>query len=396
MPAVLRLSRLSRAAAASSRRLASSWLKPFEIPAKLGPVRLRPDPVPLHAGIVIASSDEAISRAQSLHPQAELIAAGSARREYEVLLATCNGERFLAEQIASILEQTVLPQRLLIADDNSSDRTGDLIREWQQQSPVPMEVLPAAVADRLGSSRNFERLLQASQAPYVMLADQDDIWDRDKAERLLHQIARLEHRWGTHKPLLVHGDLRLIDAEGHRFAASFHRCQGLNPERCSTLEIGLQNVVTGCASLLNRACVRQALPFPDQVVLHDWWLALVAAETGAIAYLPEACVSYRQHGSNVVGAVGWRRQLMGRLRQVGTSANRQVSAQQLISPGLLQLSACLDRFGSANRLSRLEGLWSSRPWIRLQTAWRLGLRKHGLWRTLGFYAALWIAQPWKH
>ena len=349
--------------------------------------------MPVHAGRLIASSAEAISGAQSLHSQAERSAAGFASRDYEVLLATCNGERFLDEQIASILEQTVLPQRLLIADDGSTDRTCDLITAWQAESLVAIEVLPSAETRRLGSSRNFERLLQASQAAYVMLADQDDLWDPDKAERLLHQIARLERRWGRQKPLLVHADLRLIDADGSCMVDSFHRRQGLYPERSSTLEIGLQNVVTGCASLLNRACVQQSLPFPDQVVLHDWWLALVAAEGGAIAYVPQACVSYRQHGSNVVGATGWRRQLIRRLRQVGSVANRQALARQLISPGLLQLHACLQRFSSVVMLSRLRGIWSYRPWIRVQTARRLGLRKHGLWRTLGFYVALWIAQP---
>ena len=127
----------------------------IEGPAKLGPNRLFSDSVPLEPEPLTALSELAVSGVEALHLQAELSAAGTARRDYEVLLATFNGERFLAEQIPSILEQTVLPQRLLIADDGSTDRTCDLISAWQAQSSVPIEVLPAATADRLGSSRNF-------------------------------------------------------------------------------------------------------------------------------------------------------------------------------------------------------------------------------------------------
>lgn len=311
---------------------------------------------------------------------------------YEVVMATCNGERFLDEQIASILQQTVPPQRVLVADDASSDRTIQQLRSWQKRSRILIECLPSSGSNRLGSCRNFERLLQASEAPYVMLSDQDDCWDSDKAERLLKRMLSLENSFGIDQPLLVHADLRLIDPQGQPLASSFHRCQGLYPQRNALLDLGLQNVVTGCASLVNRACLRQALPFPADVVLHDWWLALVASRAGHIAYLPEPCVSYRQHGSNLVGAAGWPAQARLRMRQALTT-NPAAFVDRLISPGLLQIRACLHRFGPERLALSFELLWSRSVWVRLRTALRLGLRKHGPWRTAGFYVALLMWQP---
>ena len=220
-------------------------------------------------------------------------------------MATCDGERFLDQQITSIVRQTILPQRLLIADDCSLDQSLSCLRNWQHKSVVPIEFVKTEESKRLGSCRNFERLLIESDAPYVMLSDQDDVWDLDKAERLLRQMELLEQRLGPDRPLLVHADQRLIDAEGLPIHESFHRCQGLEPERDGLFEIGLQNVVTGCASLVNRAAVEQSLPFPADVVLHDWWLALVVAQAGGLTYLPQQCSSYRQHQANVVGARGF-------------------------------------------------------------------------------------------
>jgi glycosyltransferase involved in cell wall biosynthesis len=314
---------------------------------------------------------------------------------YEVVMATFNGARFLDRQIASILDQTIPPERIVVADDGSTDHTLNRLRFWQQKSPVPIKIFLQEKSGQLGSCRNFERLLQASEADYVMLSDQDDLWDRDKAERLLRRMDVLQRHLGSDRPLLVHGDLRLIDDRDRCFSASFHRVQGLYPLRLNVLEIGMQNVVTGCASLLNRACVFQALPFPEEVVLHDWWLALVASQADGLAYEPGPCVSYRQHGGNVVGAVGWPRQLCSRFRQV-LASQRTEAVKRLISPGLLQLRACLHRFGPEELAQGLDQLWSRSAWIRLRAAKRLGLRKHGLWRSLGFYAALLITRPSEH
>lgn len=317
---------------------------------------------------------------------------GAVVMAYEVVLATCNGVVYLDQQILSILEQTLPPARILVADDGSTDGTFQCLQSWQQRSSVPIELLFSSSVGRLGSCRNFERLLKATTLPYVMLADQDDIWDSDKAARLLSRMNQLEQQRGSSQPLLVHADLRLIDEFGQVLAASFHCYQGLVAARESLLAIGLQNVVTGCACVINRACLQKALPFPAEVVLHDWWLALVASRFAGLSYLPEPCLSYRQHHSNVVGAVGWRRQLHTRLAQVVAAKGIGVFSG-LISPGLSQLRECVRRFGPAELALRLEPVWNRSSWIRLRSALRLGLRKHGVWRTAGFYAALLLARP---
>jgi hypothetical protein len=326
---------------------------------------------------------------------------GAVVKPYEVVLATCNGATYLDEQLDSICGQTVPPQRVLVLDDASADDTLDLLQVWQRHAPLPIELL-LQPRHRQGSCASFERLLAASRAPYVMPADQDDVWDRNKAERLLQAMDALERTWGYASPLLVHADLRLIDQGGSPLAPSFHRHQGLRPERSDGLSIAMQNVVTGCACLVNRACIEQALPFPPEVVLHDWWLAQVAAHQGAIGYLPAACVSYRQHATNVVGAVGWRRQLVRRLQELGSADTLAELAEARIGPGLRQLRACHKRFSpdaldgaGEHQRRRIEQLWSASPWRRLRAALALGLRKHGIWRTLGFYAALLQWQPHK-
>ena len=314
---------------------------------------------------------------------------GSVVSTYEVVLATWNGSTYLQQQLDSILGQTQPPVRLLIADDGSSDHTLAVIRAWHQRTRFPMRVLPP-VPERLGSCRTFERLLVASTADYVMLSDQDDVWDSDKAERLLAAMLDLEKCYGRQLPLLVHSDLRLINAHGEPLATSFIRYQHLDPEKDHWLEIAMQNVVTGCACLLNRACARDSLPFPPEAVLHDWWLALVAARCGAIGYLPQPSVSYRQHSSNLVGAKGLYAQYRRRLSQL----LEQNPLELWIGPGLRQLQACQRRFPTANprKVCALSRLSSSSTWRRFCAALWLRLKKHGVLRTLGFYLALLCVQ----
>ena len=310
--------------------------------------------------------------------------------KYDVVLATWNGAKYLDAQIDSICTQSLLPSSLIIADDGSSDLTLSIVHSWQNRTVVPIRLLPT-VPRRLGSCRTFERLFSASTAPYVMPADQDDIWDISKAEILVHKMLAYEKVFGVETPLLLHTDLRLINSHGDLIAQSFLRYQGLNPNLNRWLDIGMQNIVTGCACLFNRACLRDALPFPNQAVLHDWWLALVTARKGNVFYIPYASVNYRQHDSNVVGAKTVYNQIFQRLLNLWSSH----SVDALIGPGLGQLLACHDRYpvNDKHMAQCLVNLSCTSPFKRISSAMRLNLRKHRWWRTLGFYIALLYWKP---
>jgi glycosyltransferase involved in cell wall biosynthesis len=220
----------------------------------------------------------------------------------EVVLPTYNGVLYLETQIASIYNQTLRPERVLLRDDGSSDGTQSLICQLQQRYGAWLQVLP--VDGNLGCVANVNRLLQATKAPYVALADQDDFWFPQKLEQSFKRLQQMEEQYGSETPLLVHSDLELVDKDGTPLGYSYIERQHLDPLRTASIDLALTNVVTGCTVLLNRALLEKALPIPFQAVMHDWWLALVASAFGRIELLAHATVQYRQHGVNLIGAHG--------------------------------------------------------------------------------------------
>lgn len=235
----------------------------------------------------------------------------------DILLATYQGARFLPELLTSLEAQTYVDWRLLARDDGSSDATVAIIAEFQRRHGDRVVIMPKGSGG--GASANFGELLIASKAPYVMLCDQDDVWDSDKIEVSLKAIRSHEDRVSEEHPCLVHTDLRVADADLKVLAPSFWRYAKLFPEGKITLSsLLVQNVVTGCAVICNRALVEKALPVPPAAIMHDWWLALVAVAFGTLAPLPRATITYRQHGANAIGA-----------QQFGTWRHLCRAAQQL-------------------------------------------------------------------
>jgi hypothetical protein len=158
----------------------------------------------------------------------------------------------------------------------------------------------------LGPVEGFARLLKASTAPYSMFCDCDDVWLPGKIERTLSCMTQLQRQFPLDIPLLVHTDLRVVNASLATIADSFSRYQGLHPRQgCSLNRLLVQNNVTGCTLAMNKSLRDLALPFPAEAIMHDWWLALVAAAFGHIGFVPEPTILYRQHGRNMLGATEW-------------------------------------------------------------------------------------------
>lgn len=315
---------------------------------------------------------------------------------YDVVLVCYNGEDHLDSQIDTILNQTIPPARLILSDDASTDNTALILERWRRQAPG--QVLVRGEPDRCGVVAHVDRALAALRAkgpsPYVFLADQDDLWDLDKAERSLAKMAALESAWGVAVPLLVHTDLRLIDASGRLLHRSYKLHTRLRLERNSLRELAFQNVVTGCTVLINRACLEAALPIPAEAIMHDSWLALVASSLGTVGFLPEPTVSYRQHGDNQVGAevfrparwVAWIRSLRD-----GTAADRT------IRPAVEQALALVERYSTVQPKliqhlppKHLRDLLGGTTLGRLRAGLALRVGKHGWRRSL----AWWISLLW--
>lgn len=222
-------------------------------------------------------------------------------KKVEVLLATFQGHRFLPELLGSLEAQSEGGWRALVSDDGSSDGTVEILRGFEARSPERYVVHENAGAR--GAKENFAGLLRRSDADYLFFADQDDVWYPDKIAVLLGELKRLEAELGSQTPILVHCDLRLIDADGREIHPSMSRAQKLEPSvRRELRHLLVQNNVTGCAMAINGALRDLALPIPDEAIMHDWWLAIVAAAFGTIRFVPEPLVGYRQHTGNAIGA----------------------------------------------------------------------------------------------
>mgnify|MGYP003564081049 CR=1 FL=1 len=244
-------------------------------------------------------------------------------RRVHVVLATHRPEPgWLRQQVASILAQDGVDVTLDVTDDGSDEGTRTLLAQLLDAD----ERCTWTSGPRVGSAANFGRGL--ARAPRdvdaVLLADQDDVWDTDKARTLLGAL--------DDGHVLVHSDARLIDEDGAPLPGTLFTHEGRDAEATSPGALVVRNVVTGCTVALRPALLDVALPLPSLVggpVHHDLWLALCAASVGTVGTVPRPLLAYRQHAGNVVGAVAGYGSWAGVRDAAGAWALRQRIAQAL-------------------------------------------------------------------
>lgn len=198
-----------------------------------------------------------------------------------VCMATYNGSAYLKSQLLSIVSQLTDDDELIISDDSSTDNTLSIISDINFKNII-------VLADNAFRSpvRNFENALQHVTGDIVFLSDQDDIWKENKVSIMIQCLERCD---------LVVSDAEIIDGDGRVIAPSFYEIRGSGPGLIKNI---YKNSYLGCCMAFNRKILEKALPFPENIPMHDIWIGVIAELYGVTCFSKEKLISYRRHASN--------------------------------------------------------------------------------------------------
>jgi len=220
-----------------------------------------------------------------------------------IILSTHNGAAYLQSQLDSLTSQSIKEFSIIARDDGSIDNSCEIFQNFMKHSSLDAIILEEKT--NLGVKKSFELLMHKAllfDTHYIIFADQDDVWDSEKVEKTYLKMQELEHIYGLTTPVLVHSDLTVVDASLNVLASSFWQYQHIDSSKDSLYHFLLNNIVTGCTMMINRALAEKIKTIPTEAIMHDWWIAMVASVFGKIGYINEPLILYRQHGDNNTGA----------------------------------------------------------------------------------------------
>lgn len=214
------------------------------------------------------------------------------RKNISVILTTYNGSNYIKKQIESILNQTVLPDEIIICDDNSTDDTVSQLNTYTNPQ------IKIFVNDKqLGVVENFKQAAKLAQhGNWLAFSDQDDIWVPQKLKKSIDEMQLIDD--GI-TPAMVYSDLAVIDKNDNIISPSFWDRQKIRPDKINIATLLYGNVVTGCTVLINYPMVQELFCMEKNDYLHDEWLSLIAYSFGKVKFLNETLVLYRQHENNI-------------------------------------------------------------------------------------------------
>jgi rhamnosyltransferase len=304
-------------------------------------------------------------------------------------MSTYNGEKFIRQQLESLLNQEYSNWCLLVRDDGSSDNTVDIVNEYTSRD-ARIQIVDSDHGN-LGPARSFIHLLEKVDSPIFMCCDQDDVWLPHKVSEA---VARLGNNVG--QPKLFFTDLVVVDGNLAVMADSFMKFQKFSPRRASSLKgLLMQNVIVGCTMAGNSELLRLLdLPRSEgsrEMLMHDWWLALLASAFGTIEYSPRPSILYRQHGGNSLGAPGSN---FARYIRMLVSARPWERASTYIRKVALQSAAFLRAYGNQLdqedivAIKKVSALAATSSCIPLVKALLSGLTMNGWVRNAALFLSL--------
>ena len=202
-----------------------------------------------------------------------------------VCMATYNGEKYIEEQLDSILSQISVNDELIISDDGSKDNTRHIINRYQKKY-CNIKLIDGP---RKGVIKNFENALSFSKGDIIFLSDQDDIWIEGKVEKVLNEFK-------NPNIILVLHDAEIVDKNEKVIEKSFYKHRGSQKGFINNI---IKNSYIGCCMAFRKQLLNISLPFPDKIEMHDWWLGLIAEQNGEVSLITDKLIKYRRHGDNV-------------------------------------------------------------------------------------------------
>ncbi len=198
-----------------------------------------------------------------------------------ICMATHNGGRFLKEQMDSILSQLKADDELIISDDNSFDDTIEIIQACQDNR---IKLLRSKKFNN--PAKNFEHALPSCKNEIIFLADQDDVWHLNKIKVMTEALGECD---------LAVSDCRIVDEHLKTIAPSFFE---LNKSKNGLLHNLLKSSFVGCCMAFHRYVLDKAIPFPNEITMHDQWIGLIAQKYFNVKFIPHILVDHRRHGTN--------------------------------------------------------------------------------------------------
>ncbi len=232
----------------------------------------------------------------------------SCRPNVSVVIAAYRGERFIGQQLESILGQTLPPSQILIRDDSPDDLTEKAIAPFVAAHPGVIDYRRNSF--RLGVSANFEKAIADAAGDFIFLSDQDDVWLPTKIETMTRLMLESPIPTGICcDSSIVNGELQRCDGSTHWQNRGFRAEELLSPER--RLLAFLRRVPAAGHDMAFDARLKTLLlPFPQLSACHDTWIGLVLVSAGVMHCHPEALTLFRQHRNNLSKS-GKRLSLLG-------------------------------------------------------------------------------------
>lgn len=219
------------------------------------------------------------------------------KKEQSISIALCtyNGERFLEEQLNSIIHQTMQPDEIIICDDQSKDNSvliaKSILRQWSGKWRIIVN------EHNLGFKKNFQKAMELCQGDIIFLSDQDDVWNERKIEKMIPVFS-------DSNVILAFHDVKVVDEKLELLYPSLWEIMDFFPKKYQAEDFKIvfaHNVMQGAACCFRRELFQIAKPFPKNV-FHDEWLLLVALCVGKVIPVKESLLKYRQ-AQNVIGGM---------------------------------------------------------------------------------------------